>query len=246
MTRSTSIVIFGASGDLTNRKLIPALLNLYCKGRLPESTRIIGTARRPYSHEEFRDVLEESARRFMGDAFEPERWGVFREKIWYSAGSLKELDDFKKLDRLLVKLEGGPADRLYYLSVSPDLYVDSIQNLAQAGMNHSAGGWRRIVIEKPFGHDLESARGLNEAVHAVFDEDQVYRIDHYLGKETAKTSCSSASPTRSSSRSGTAAMSTTCRSPSRNRAASVHAGASTRRPAPRATSSRTTRSSCSD
>ncbi len=186
MTGSTSIVIFGASGDLTNRKLIPALLNLYCKGRLPESTRIIGTARRPYSHEEFRDGLEESARRFMGEAFEPERWKAFREKIWYSPGSLKELDDFRKLDRLLVRLEGGPADRLYYLSVSPELYVDSIQNLARAEMNRSAGGWRRIVIEKPFGHDRESARALNEEVHAVFGEDQIYRIDHYLGKETAQ------------------------------------------------------------
>jgi glucose-6-phosphate 1-dehydrogenase len=186
VAEQTSIVIFGASGDLTNRKLIPALLNLYCKDRLPEQTRIVGMSRSPYSDEEFRARLRENAEKFMGENFIADKWPSFAEKIHYVAGSLKELDDFKKLNRALVKLEGGPANRLYYLSVSPSLYEAAIQNLDSADMNRSTSGWRRVVIEKPFGHDLDSAQALNEVVHQAFDEDQVYRIDHYLGKETAQ------------------------------------------------------------
>lgn len=186
MVDNTSIVIFGASGDLTNRKLVPALLNLYCKGRLPEHVRIVGSARRPYSHEEFRATLEQSARDYMGAEFDADKWEVFKQRLWYSGGSMRELDDYKKLDRLLVKLEKGPANRLYYMAVGPDLYVDGIEGLAKAGMNQASDGWRRVVIEKPFGHDFQSAQELNTIVHRVFDESQVYRIDHYLGKETAQ------------------------------------------------------------
>ncbi len=188
MSGRTSIVIFGASGDLTRRKLIPALFSLYCKGRLPEDVQIVGFSRRPYSHEEFRSVLREAAEKFMGDAFHTEqaKWDSFAAMIWYSPGSLKETGDFNTLQRLLVRLEGGPANRLYYLAVGPQLYADAISNLAAADMVAERKGWRRIVIEKPFGHDLASALALNRTVHDVFDERQVYRIDHYLGKETAQ------------------------------------------------------------
>ena len=186
MSEHTTIVIFGASGDLTNRKLIPALLNLYCKGRLPEHTQIVGFARRPWDDAQFRDVLRASAEKFMGPDFVAEKWPSFAEKLFYAAGSINELDDFKKLDRMLMRMESGPTNRLYYLSVGPALYEPAIENLAAAGMAQERDGWRRIVVEKPFGHDLESARALNKVVHGVFNERQVYRIDHYLGKETAQ------------------------------------------------------------
>lgn len=186
MSNGTTIAIFGASGDLTNRKLIPALLNLYCKGRLPENTRIVGFARRPWDDAQFRAVLHESAQQFMGEDFIAEKWPTFAEKLFYVSGSITEPADFRKLDRALVKLENGPANRLYYLSVGPDLYESALVNLAASDMTHERAGWRRIVVEKPFGHDLASARELNQIVHDAFDESQVYRIDHYLGKETAQ------------------------------------------------------------
>ncbi len=187
MTQSTSIVIFGASGDLTVRKLIPALFSLYCKRRLPEHFRIVGFSRTPYSHEAFRDHLREGVAEFAGDLFdmEKEQWEAFAGRIYYSPGSLKEPGDFHTLQRLLTRLEQGPANRLYYLALAPQFYEDTINNM-DADMVRERGGWRRVVIEKPFGRDLESARALNKTVHAVFSEDQVYRIDHYLGKETAQ------------------------------------------------------------
>ncbi len=186
MTESTTIVIFGASGDLTNRKLIPALLNLFDRGRLPEHIRIVGSSRHPYNDDDFRQLLRNSAAAHVSAALLDRRWEEFAAHLFYSAGSLMEPDDFGKLNRRLVKLEEGPANRLYYLAVAPELYTEAIKNLAAAEMNREQDGWRRIVIEKPFGTDLESAKVLNQAVHAVFDEKQVYRIDHYLGKETAQ------------------------------------------------------------
>ncbi len=186
MERSVSIVIFGASGDLTSRKLIPALFRNYCKGRLPEDFRIVGFSRRPYESGKFCALLSDNARKFIGDAFEEDRWRPFAEKISYVPGSIKELADFEKLHRALVKQEQKPANRLYYLAIGPDLFTSTIQNLDRAGMVHERDGWRRVVIEKPFGHDLESALALNDVVHGVFDEHQVYHIDHYLGKETAQ------------------------------------------------------------
>ncbi|MBN2469941.1 MAG: glucose-6-phosphate dehydrogenase, partial [Anaerolineae bacterium] len=170
MSDHTTIVIFGASGDLTNRKLIPALLNLYCKGRLPENTRVVGFARRPWDDARFREELRASAEEHMGDNFIAEKWPSFAEKLFYSAGSIREPDDFKKLDRFLVKLEAGPANRLYYLSVGPSLYQPAIEHLAACDMARERDGWRRIVVEKPFGNDLPSARALNEVVLNTFDE----------------------------------------------------------------------------
>ncbi len=187
MSDRTTIVIFGASGDLTNRKLIPALLNLYCKNRLPEDTRVVGFARRPWDDDRFREELRASAEEVMGENFLADKWPSFAEKLFYSAGSINEPDDFRKLDRFLVKLEDGPANRLYYLSVGPSLYQPAIEHLAACDMARERDdGWRRVVVEKPFGHDLPSARALNDVVLNTFSEHQVYRIDHYLGKETAQ------------------------------------------------------------
>ncbi len=184
--KATTIVIFGASGDLTQRKLIPALYNLYLKKRLPEQFNIIGVSRSPFSHDEFRDKLRKGVQEFAKNVFRDDSWKVFAEHVFYNSGNATERSDYEKLDNFLKGCEGGPADRLYYLSTAPSLYVPTVENLGAAGMAQENSGWRRIIIEKPFGYDLESAQSLNKLVHNVFDESQVYRIDHYLGKETAQ------------------------------------------------------------
>ena len=211
---ATTIVIFGASGDLTWRKLVPALYNNFKKGRLAECATILGFARRPYTDESFRAHLREGAAQFSPETFEPAIWEEFARQVHYFQGDLGVADDFSKLESALNKLEDGPANRLprsrrvrevahgwhganrlFYLATAPEYYPIMVSELGAAGMASSRARtgttshpecWRRIIIEKPFGRDLESARALNRAVHAVFDESQVYRIDHYLGKETAQ------------------------------------------------------------
>jgi glucose-6-phosphate 1-dehydrogenase len=181
---TTTIVIFGASGDLTERKLIPALFSLYHKKRLPDAFNIIGSARSPYSHEQFRDHLREMASEH--ESFDVSTWDSFAEHLWYQKGDVKSDTDYNDLKTLMHEIEKGPADRLYYLSVAPDLYVPIVEHLKRCDMAHEHDGWRRIVIEKPFGTDLASAKKLNRAVQSVFHEEQIYRIDHYLGKETSQ------------------------------------------------------------
>lgn len=183
--KPATIVIFGASGDLTQRKLIPALFNLNRKGRLPSNTRIVGVARRPYSHDDFRARLREGVEQFAGGA-DDTAWEAFAAHLWYVRGDLNTSDDYQHLHASLLELESGPADRLYYLATAPKLYVPVIEGLGAVGMTREDGGWRRIVVEKPFGHDQASAQALNCTIHAAWDENQVYRIDHYLGKETAQ------------------------------------------------------------
>jgi glucose-6-phosphate 1-dehydrogenase len=183
---ATTIVIFGASGDLTWRKLIPALYNNFKKGRLAECAHIVGFARRPLTDESFRARLQEGAARFSPETFDPATWENFVRHINYFQGNLDVAGDFPKLESFLQTLEGRSSNRLYYLATAPDHYALVASALGAAGMATQGACWRRIVIEKPFGRDLASARELNRAVHAVFDESQVYRIDHYLGKETAQ------------------------------------------------------------
>lgn len=185
-TIPTTVVIFGASGDLTHRKLIPALYQLYRKNRLPPHTRIVGYARRPYSHEEFREKLHTSAIEFTNTTFDEETWNNFIERVWYVKGDLNSADDMSNLDTELRELEGVIANRLYYLATAPDFYEMIVEHLHATEMTHEQKGERRIIIEKPFGTNLESARALNSKVHAAFEEHQIYRIDHYLGKETAQ------------------------------------------------------------
>jgi glucose-6-phosphate 1-dehydrogenase len=186
---STSIIIFGASGDLTWRKLVPALYNNFKKERLSTCANIIGFARRPYSNETFRDYLCNGVEKFSPESFDITTWDIFAEKIHYFNGNLDNSDDFPKLELFLQSLENGPANRLYYLATAPEFYMPVAGFLGAAGMtkdDEDYGTWRRIIIEKPFGRDLASALELNHAVHASFEERQVYRIDHYLGKETAQ------------------------------------------------------------
>ena len=181
----TTVAIFGASGDLTRRKLIPALFNLYRKGRLPANTRIVGFARRPWSHDYFRERLRGGVEEFVGGTHGP-AWETFAANLWYVRGNLDAPDDYEHLETSLREFEGEAANRLYYLATAPAFYVPIVEQLGALGMARQTDGWRYIVVEKPFGHDLASAQALNQAVHNVFDESQVYRIDHYLGKETAQ------------------------------------------------------------
>jgi len=184
--KATSLVIFGASGDLTERKLLPALFHQFCEDRLPARLSIVGQSRSPLSHEEFRAAVHESTARSVNGALDESRWAEFAHKLWYVPGNAKSDEDYGRLEAFLREREQGPANRLYYLSVAPSLYEPIVEHLGASGMAHSDDGWRRIVVEKPFGHDLPSARALNEIIHRVFDESQIYRIDHYLGKETAQ------------------------------------------------------------
>lgn len=186
MSQPTTIIIFGASGDLTRRKLIPALFNSYRKGRLPQTFQIVGFARRPWDDAQFRSLLQEGLVEFEAQSFNAEKWADFAPRITYFQGNLDVSEDFTRLREHLAALESGPTDRLYYLATSPEFFVPIVQGLGEADMVHEREGWRRAVIEKPFGRDLQSAQVLNEAIHTVFAEQQVYRIDHYLGKETAQ------------------------------------------------------------
>lgn len=185
-TRSTTIVIFGASGDLTHRKLIPALYNNFLKQRLPEGLHILGVARREWSDEEFREGLHESIVQNGGKPIDEKAWSEFAKMIGYFQGNFDVPDDFLKLKDYLKRFEQDVSELIYYLATAPDYYGIICENLSKAGMTNEEGGCRRIIIEKPFGSDLKSAEELNKQVHAAFGEDQVYRIDHYLGKETAQ------------------------------------------------------------
>ncbi len=184
---SHSIVIFGASGDLTSRKLIPALFHLFRKRRLPSPTRIVGVSRSPLTDDAWRDELAIVTREHTTDKFEQDVWDEFAANIFYQPGDINKQDDFAALADRLEKLESGQSsDRIYYLASKPSLYEPAVAHLGEAGLADEAKGTRRVVIEKPFGVDQSSARQLTAAVHQVFDESRVYRIDHYLGKETVQ------------------------------------------------------------
>lgn len=179
-----SFVIFGASGDLTWRKLVPALYSLHRKDRLPDEFHIVGYARSQYDHAAFREHLKEGVQKFA--EYDAGSWDRFAENLYYVQGSYDEPEDLRNLNKFLKSLEGEDPARLYYLSVPPTVYEPIIRSLGRADMAKDGDGWCRVVIEKPFGRDLQSARELNATIHAVLDEKQVYRIDHYLGKETVQ------------------------------------------------------------
>ena len=177
-----TIVIFGASGDLTGRKLIPAFHSLACEGFLPEGSRIIGVARSAMGDSEFQNHIFEGVQSYA--RLKPQVcsfWPNFQNRITYLSGSYDDPETYAQLGKML-KLDNA----LFYLATPPNLYTEIVDQLGRAGLNSSDRGWRRIVIEKPFGADLDSARKLNKQVHSVFEEGQIYRIDHYLGKETVQ------------------------------------------------------------
>src|SRR4029434_6851567 len=184
-----SIVIFGATGDLTHRKLIPALYNLAADGELPPAVAIIGFARRPKSDDDFRKEMEGAVREFSRQAVRDEIWKTFSQSLFYHQSEFGDEAGYKSLGERLEEgdNERGPrGNRLFYFAAGPDQFETILKNLKAAGLNRAReGSWQRGIIEKPYGTDLASARELNRVVSEAFDESQTFRIDHFLGKETA-------------------------------------------------------------
>jgi len=184
---SQTIVIFGASGDLTQRKLVPALYELHRKGRLPPQTRVVGFSRTPMTDEQWRQRLAASTERFLGCGFDRRAWETFAPALFYHPGDLQRPEDFGSLASRLSALEpSADGTRIYYLATAPQFYETAIARLGASGLAGACGGTARIVVEKPFGRNRADAQRLNGVLHRVFSERQVYRIDHYLGKETVQ------------------------------------------------------------
>jgi glucose-6-phosphate 1-dehydrogenase len=187
-----AIVIFGASGDLTNRKLLPALYNLALGGLLSDKTAIIGFARHPQSDETFREGIRAGIDRYSRTRpVRGEVWDALGPRISYLQGNYDDPDAYVKLRERLEETDrerGTSGNYLFYVSTPPNVFPAIVTNLGAAGLGRreEGGGWSRVVIEKPFGHDLASAKQLNQLVQQVFNEHQIFRIDHYLGKETVQ------------------------------------------------------------
>ena len=183
------IVIFGATGDLAHRKILPALYNLRRAGLLPPESGIIAFARRPYTDAAFQSEMRTSVEQRSRMPVEPALWEDFAAGIHYQQGDFSDPASFRALAERLDHVDASAGTRgntLFYLATPPSAYPDIIANLGRAGLARKKPGWSRTVIEKPFGHDLDSARHLNDTVVSVMDESQVYRIDHYLGKDTVR------------------------------------------------------------
>ncbi len=185
-----AIVIFGATGDLTHRKLVPALYNLAADGELPPAVTIVGFARRPKTDDEFRHDLEEAMRKFSRQPLRDEIWKNFAASIFYHQSEFEDEAGYKALAKRLDEIDkkhGTRGNRLFYFAASPDQFEPILKHLKAAGLNQTCeGSWARVIVEKPFGTDLASARELNRVIHNSFSEEQTYRIDHFLGKETAQ------------------------------------------------------------
>ena len=183
-----TIVIFGASGDLTQRKLIPALFIAYAQNLLPERFTIVGSARRDYDDVSFRGMMTDSIKEFSRLPADEETVARFVEHIYYHKGDISVPEAYADLKERFQDTDTYPANHLYYLSIIPSLFETVVQHLKQSDLiaPPGAGPWTRVVIEKPFGKDLASARALNAELLRYLDESQIYRIDHYLGKETVQ------------------------------------------------------------
>ncbi|MGA9799575.1 MAG: glucose-6-phosphate dehydrogenase [Terriglobales bacterium] len=185
-----AMVIFGASGDLTRRKLIPALYNLAKNDLLSREFAVIGVARTPMSDEDFRKKVTEDIKQFATDKVDPDIWEWFVRRLHYQSGDMGDKNLYLQLKDLLGKVDqehSTHGNHMYYLATAADFFGPGVEHLAEVGlMQEDSQHWRRVVIEKPFGHDLESARLLNQQLLRVASEKQIYRIDHYLGKETVQ------------------------------------------------------------
>ena len=184
------MVIFGALGDLTKRKLIPALYNLASSNLLAPEFTVVGIGRDPLSDEAFRDRLRADLTEFATVPIEPATADWLFERLYYVAGDFTDPDLYVRLGKRLTEVDaehGNHGDYLFYLAIPPSFFDDVVGNLGTAGLlKEGEGHWRRLVVEKPFGRDVESARALNRQVGEQVREDQIYRIDHYLGKETVQ------------------------------------------------------------
>ena len=186
-TNNNCIVIFGASGDLTHRKLIPALYNLYKIGRLSENFSVLGVARSDLNDETFREKMREAL--IHNEETTPETLDAFCSHLYYQAVNTSDAQDYGKLVPRLDDLHDKYktcGNTLYYMSTPPSLYGVIPECLAAHGLNTEEYGWKRIIVEKPFGYDEKTAQALDVQIHRFFEEHQIYRIDHYLGKETVQ------------------------------------------------------------
>jgi glucose-6-phosphate 1-dehydrogenase len=184
------IVIFGASGDLTKRKLIPALYNLAKEKLLPDNFAVVGYARREIGTAAFRERMKADTAEYAGSEMDPEVWKWLESRLYYQRGDLQTTEHFADLQKVLAELDakhGTEGNLLFYLATAPDLFAPVVQRLQALGLTSETDKrWRRAIVEKPFGHDLASARELNRELRLSLDERQIYRIDHYLGKETVQ------------------------------------------------------------
>jgi glucose-6-phosphate 1-dehydrogenase len=184
------LVVFGATGDLTRRKLLPALHNLACLGLLPPRFGVLAAVRRPTDDEAFRVEAVAALQSFGTRPLEGEEGARFRQGLYALSGDLGQVETYRRLEARIAELDqalGTGGNVLFYLATPPEAFAEIITHLGAAGLlREEAGRWRRVVIEKPFGRDLDSARALNREIRAVAREDQVFRIDHYLGKETVQ------------------------------------------------------------
>lgn len=184
------MVIFGASGDLTKRKLIPALYNLAKSNLLSREFALVGVARRNMTSEDFREKITQDMKEFATGQIDTDLWHWFSRRIYYQPGDIQDEKAYQQLKDLLIKADkdhGTHGNYFYYLATAPDLFSKIIRQIGASGLaDEQNGHWRRVIIEKPFGSDLDSARILNSDIGKVLKEGQVYRIDHYLGKETVQ------------------------------------------------------------
>ena len=189
-TDNQALVIFGASGDLTERKLIPSVFNLFCGGFLPENYAVVGVSRSVYTDEEYRQkVVFENEHLKNKKAATPEKLKAFAELVFYQSVNTKEISAYSALKERLDQLDKQKScanNYIFYLATPPSLYQTIAKGLADSGLNNQENGWSRLIVEKPFGYDLDSAKKLNKDLLSNFVEEQIYRIDHYLGKETVQ------------------------------------------------------------
>ncbi len=189
-----AMVIVGAHGDLTKRKLLPALYALYLQDLLPKDFAIVGVSRTPMSDDEFRKFMAESLKKYASDLkFEQDSWHRFAKSLYYLSVDVSKESDVKNLGAKLDEVKdkhGTQGNNIFYLSTAPSLYETTVKALQAAGLakkcKPTQAPWPRLIVEKPFGHDLKSSEHLDETIHESFNEHQVYRIDHYLGKETVQ------------------------------------------------------------
>src|SRR5215469_8131892 len=183
------MVIFGASGDLTRRKLVPALYNLANQNQLSQQFAVIGVARSPLSDEDMRNKVTEEFKKFATGKIDPRLWDSFVQRMYYVNGDFDDAEMYKRLKEALDKVgreHSTQGNCFFYLATAPQYFGDIVERLSAVGLMEENEHWRRVVIEKPFGHDLDSARQLNQRLLSVITEQQIYRIDHYLGKETVQ------------------------------------------------------------
>jgi glucose-6-phosphate 1-dehydrogenase len=179
-----SFVLFGASGDLAKRKLYPALYNLFLEGRMPPSISVVGLGRKPFTNEDFHALIKEALETFSRTDIEPSNLNEFLDKFRYCIFDATKQESYKDLQDFIESRESElniPDNRLFYLSVSPKLVELIATNLHKNGVSQTKG-WKRLIVEKPFGSDLKSAQELNASLKQVFNEEEIFRIDHYLGK----------------------------------------------------------------